>query len=66
MWDAPVGVLQLSIGTRRLGGLEHRRGAASKELGPARSLRGSQLVKAAYKFIVQLDEDFPSGHDHML
>jgi hypothetical protein len=66
LWDPPVGLLQLAIGTRRARGLEDRHRAASKEFGPTRSVRGRQLVKAANKFIVQLDKYFPSGHDHML
>src|SRR4051812_48651447 len=59
-------MLQGAVGLDFVGGLQHRGGTASQELGAVRPLLLGKLVEALDELVVQLHENLPAPHRHMV
>jgi hypothetical protein len=58
--------LELSIGVGEFFGVEHRLGAAPHQFGPVGSEVSGEGVESFDEIVVELNEYFASGNDHMV
>ncbi len=62
LWNPTIRRLQFSVRMTQRSLVQHRDGATTEQLGPVRTLFGSQIIEPADQLVIKLDEDLPAAH----
>jgi hypothetical protein len=63
---ASICPLELPVGGREFGSVEHGLCTAPQELGTVGAEFGGQIVELRHELVVELYEHLPSSHEHMV